>query len=293
MARYSLGQPVRLSTTVTSIAGVLGNAGALTLVITRPDGTKVTYNSPVNDGPGLYHQDAPTTDLGQAGHYQYLWTSTGTNAGESFGDFDVFNAATDVAILPLQDAKQMLNIPSSDTTNDAELQSWIATIESSMESMTGGPIINRSVTERVEISAGYTVLVVRQRPLVSLVSVVSASSGQPLTITDMTDLDPNAGTIRRALGLPFYGPYFTWLPIFLVTYIAGWGTAVPPSMNSAARIILAHLWQTQRGAVSPPLMGGEETVTLPGFGFAIPNRAAELLENGSQNGIPFCTEAWV
>ena len=127
----------------------------------------------------------------------------------------------------------------------------------------------------------------------SLVSVVSASSGQPLTITDMTDIDPNAGTIRRALGLPFYGPYFTWLPIFNVTYVAGWGVSVPPSMGMAARIILAHLWQTQRGAVSPPLMGGEETVVLPGFGFAIPNRAAELLENGSQGGIPFCTEAWV
>ena len=186
----------------------------------------------------------------------------------------------------------MLNIPLTTTTSDNELLSWIATIESSMEAFTGGPLINRSVTERVEITSGYTVLTVRQRPLVSLVSVVSASSGQALTITDMTDIDTNAGTIRRALGIPFIGPYFTWLPIFTVTYIAGWGTAVPAAFNSAARIILAHLWQTQRGAAPQPLMGGEETVMMPGFGYAIPNRALELLE-GSYNGMAFRSEAYV
>jgi hypothetical protein len=33
-------------------------------------------------------------------------------------------------------------------------------------------------------------------------------------------------------------------------------------------------------------------MAVPGFGFAIPSRAAELL-NGSQNGVPFMTEAYV
>jgi hypothetical protein len=39
-------------------------------------------------------------------------------------------------------------------------------------------------------------------------------------------------------------------------------------------------------------MGGMETVTIPGFGFAVPNMAAELL-NGSMNGVPFIQEAFV
>ena len=39
-------------------------------------------------------------------------------------------------------------------------------------------------------------------------------------------------------------------------------------------------------------MAGEQAVMVPGFGFAIPARAAELL-NGSQNGIPFLLEAYV
>jgi hypothetical protein len=33
-------------------------------------------------------------------------------------------------------------------------------------------------------------------------------------------------------------------------------------------------------------------VLLPGFGFLVPNRAAELL-NGSLNGMPFRLEAYV
>jgi hypothetical protein len=39
-------------------------------------------------------------------------------------------------------------------------------------------------------------------------------------------------------------------------------------------------------------MGGGEMVTVPGFGFAVPNMAAELL-NGSQGGIPFLSEAFL
>jgi hypothetical protein len=33
-------------------------------------------------------------------------------------------------------------------------------------------------------------------------------------------------------------------------------------------------------------------VTMPGFGFAIPNQAAELLD-GSQGGIPFIQQAYL
>ncbi len=32
---------------------------------------------------------------------------------------------------------------------------------------------------------------------------------------------------------------------------------------------------------------------MPGFGFAIPNRAAELLNGGAQNGVPFISEAYI
>lgn len=296
MSRYPSGQPVRVSTTVKDLTGALVNATSLTLVVkvAAADGTLTTtgtYTTPVNDSTGNYHQDIPVTDLTALGHYRYVWTATGTGAGVSKGDFDVYDPFED-AILPLQDAKDTLNIPQAMTTYDAELQSWIDTIETSLEGTTGGPAVNRSITERAVLDGSYTVLQVRQRPLVSVTSIVSVASGQAIDISSGLDLDPNAGTIRRKLGYPFYGPYFTWLPSMSVTYVAGWGVAVPAAFNAFGRIVIKHLWDTQHGPSARPSMGGDETVTLPGWGFAIPNRAAELL-NGSLNGMPFRLEAYV
>jgi hypothetical protein len=276
VARYPLGQPIRLTTTVRDTTGTLVDAGTLTLVakLAQADGTQVitgTYATPAHDSTGTYHQDIPVTDLASTGHYQYAWTSTGTGAGVSFGDFDIFDPF-ETAVLPLQDAKDTLNIPQSSTGSDAEIQSWIATIESSLERATGGPVVNRAVTERAEI---------RNQAVIAVGAIGT---------TDL-DLDVNAGLIRRNLGLPFVGPFY-WLPAVTVVYIAGWGVSVPAAFNSFARIVLAHLWTSQRaGAAAMPIGGGDMT-TIPGFGFAVPNEAAELL-NGSQNGIPFLDQAYV
>lgn len=294
MARYPLGQPIRLSATVRDVTGTLVNATALTLVakLAQADGTLLTtgtYATPVNDSTGAYHQDIPVTDLAAAGHYQYAWTAAGTGAGVSFGEFDVFDPF-ETSVLPLQDGKDALNIPQATTTSDAEIASYIATIESALERATGGPLVNRAVTERAEMMAGQTVILVRQRPLVSVTSITSASGGA-IDISAGLDLDVNAGAIRRPLGLPFYGPFFSWLPQVTVIYVAGWGTSVPAAFNSFARIVLQHLWTSQHGPSARPSMGGEEMVTIPGMGFAVPNMAAELL-NGSQNGVPFLAEAF-
>jgi hypothetical protein len=294
VARYPLNQPIRLSTTVRDVTGTLVNPGTLTLLVklAQADGTWLTtgtYASPANDSTGTYHQDIPVTDLAAIGHYQYAWTSTGTGAGVSWGDFDVFDPF-ETAVLPLGDAKDQLNIPQATTTFDSEIQSYIATIQSNLERMTGGPLVNRAFTERTEMQAGQTVIPVRQRPLVSVTSITGASGGA-IDISAGLDLDVNAGLIRRKLGLPFYGPFFAWLPQVTVTYVAGWGTSVPAAFNVAARIIIQHLWESQRGPLAMP-MAGEPAVMVPGFGFAIPNRAAELL-NGSQAGIPFMSEAYL
>jgi hypothetical protein len=283
-----------VSTTVRDATGTLVTPTTLTLLVktAQADGTWLTtgtYASPTLDSTGNYHQDVPVTDLTATGHYQYTWTSTGTGAGVSFGDFDVFDPF-ETAVLGLGDAKDALNIPQATTTSDTEIQSYIATITSCLERMTGGPLVNRVVTERSEMQAYQTVIPVRQRPLVSVTSITGASGGA-IDISAGLDLDVNAGLIRRQLELPFYGPFFTWLPMVNVTYVAGWGTSVPAAFNIAARIILQNLWSTQRGPLAMP-MAGEALVTVPGFGFAIPNQAAELL-NGSQHGIPFMAEAYV
>jgi len=286
---------VRLSTTVRDVTGALVDAGALTLLVklATADGTLTTtgtYATPAHDSTGTYHQDVPAADLASPGHYQYTWTSTGTGAGVSFGDFDVFDPF-ETAVLPLQDAKDMINDPQLVTTYDAEIQAFIATIETSLEGFTGGPLVNRVITaERAELLDSQTVILVRQRPLVSVTQVLGAG-GTAIDISAGLDLDPNAGTIRRKLGWPFYGPFFQWLPVVYVTYVAGWGTQVPAAFGLFARIVFKHMWETQHGPSARPSMGGQEMVNPPGFAFAIPNRAAELLD-GSLGGMPFRSEAY-
>ena len=300
MSRYPLGQPVTIPIIVKqrNVDGTysLADASTVTTVVklANADGTTTTtgtYAAPTHDSTGNYHQDIPVTDLTILGHYQWAVTTTGTGAGVSFGDFDVFDPF-EVALLPLQDAKDALNIPQATTSYDTELQQYIATIGTCLEAFTGGPLVNRSISERAVLTSSYTVLEVRQRPLVSVTSIVSVASGSALDISAGLDIDPLAGTIRRKLGYPFYGPYFTWLPAMTVTYVAGWGVAVPAAFNTAARIILQSLWETQHGPSARPQMGPSEMVTIPGFGFLVPNQAAEILD-GSLNGLPLRLEAYL
>lgn len=280
--RYPQGQPIRVSTTIHDVTGALVNAGTLTLAVAKPDATTQSYTTPVNDSTGAYHQDIPAADINTIGHYQYTWTSTGTGAGVSFGDFDVHDPF-EPAVLPLQDAKDMLNIPQATTTWDAEIQSWIATIETSLEGLTGGPLVNRSVTERGELDGTATVLQAQQRPVVSVASITPLTTGVPADLSMGADIDAGAGIIRAKPGFRFAG---SWDAPVTVTYTAGWGTAVPAAFNSAARIIIQHLWDTQHGPAVRPMMGGQDLTGLPPFPYLIPRGAAELL-NGQLNGMPF------
>jgi hypothetical protein len=276
---YPLGQPVRLTTTVKDISGNLTDPGDISLVLQLTDGTTTTYDynpgAIVRDSPGAFHLDLSATDLTIAGHYQYKWVTTGTAAGASGGSLDVYDLF-EPAVLSLQDAKAMLNVADTTTTYDAEILSWVNTIEAALEKITGGPLVNRTVTgERCEVTDNARTFVLRKRPLVSVTSVIDAFSGQTFITTDL-DVDTNSGVVRRRLGLPFITAYSA-NPIVLVTYVAGWGIPTPPAFNAAARIILDHLWATQRGPSTRPSLSGEETTETYGLGFAVPNRAAELL----------------
>ena len=297
MARYPIGQPVRILLAVQQLNpdGSYSPADPATLTtvvnLAQADGTQLTtgtYPSPVRNDVGDYYQDILAPDLAALGHYQWVATATGEGAGVLFGDFDVFDPF-EISVLPLQDAKDQLNIPQATTTYDAEIQGWISSIESQLERFTGGPVVNRQVTERCEAVNGMTQIILRQRPVQSLVSVTPESGGGAVSLTDMK-IDPNSGIIQRSTGWPIPGP-FLFTPWFNVVYVAGWGTSVPPAFGNFARIVLDHMWQVQRGETSLP-MSAEEAVSVPGFSFLVPRRAYELL-NGSQNGIPFTAEAVV
>ncbi len=289
MARYPLGGPVNVPLVVRSPAtGALVNDATLSLLVKlrQADGTYtagITYASPVNDSTGNYHQLVPAADLTIAGHYQWTATATGAGAGVSFGDFDVHDPF-EAAVLPLADAKDHLNIPQAVISSDTEIGSFLATIETSLEAMTGGPILNTTITERAEFSRDMLTLQPRQRPIVSVTSIVSVPNGATVDISAGLDLDNLAGVVRTKGGWAFSA----FSPLCTVTYVAGWGVQVPAAFNLATRYILEYLWTSQHGPAQRPSQGGaaSELVSVPGFAYLIPGGAAELLM-GSLNGLPF------
>jgi hypothetical protein len=77
------------------------------------------------------------------------------------------------------------------------------------------------------------------------------------------------GIVERKDGRWICGP-LRW------TYLAG-RSDVPANVDLAARLILQHMWETQRGRQGAERRGGSDEVFDPRFGFSIPRRAQELL----------------
>ena len=277
--RFPKGQPVRLSTTVTDVTGAPADAGSLQLTVQNPDLTQVVFTPPAHDGTGLYHYDLPAGSITQIGHYLFVWMSTAANAGVSRGEFDVFDPF-EPSVLSLQDAKSAVNINQATTTYDSELQAMLDTVTASLETITGGPAFNRSVSEYTQVSADYCAIVLRSRPVVSITSITDISTGTAISIPDIT-VDTNAGIVRRQLGLPFWSMGVRYQAV----YLAGWGTAIPPAFNQAASLIVQHLWRTARGPGLAPVPNDDMTF-LPGMSYAIPNRALEVMR-------PYSNEVYV
>lgn len=133
-----------------------------------------------------------------------------------------------------------------------------------------GPIIQRTITERVR-STGT--LRLSYTPVVAVTSVLLPDGSDPHPGV-VYDIDLDAGLVTYPLG---------WLQpglSFVVTYVAGMATSaldVPEDITEAVCIIARHLWATQRGrSLRPESRGGPDDQAAPA-GFAIPNRAVELL----------------
>ncbi|WP_406730896.1 hypothetical protein [Streptomyces sp. NBC_01794] len=202
----------------------------------------------------------------QAGRHSVRWVFT-TPANAYTDSFDVREAAPP-AILSLADAKKHLN--KTTTTDDDEIRGWVESVTAGIEGLCG-PVVVRTVVERHD-DRRVPVICLRQTPILSLTSVVAIlTGGTTYTVGDL-DVDSTTGVVQRLDGGSLTGP-------LRVTYTAG-RRIVPAAITSAAKIILQHLWRTQQGPGRPQLGVGDFDVTEPaaGFGYAIPNRALQLLE---------------
>lgn len=174
-----------------------------------------------------------------------------------------------MALITLDDAKAQLNI--TDDSQDAELQAYIDGLTPVIEGIIG-PVENRTVTETVRGTGAA--LALQQVPAVSLTSLTAQLTGGTSYNVAGLHLDGATGIVRR-----LDGGYFTGGP-WTAVYEAGRGT-VPATVNLASRILLQHLWSTQRFSRGGLAGGGDDysvTEPVPGFGYAVPNRVLQLLE---------------
>jgi hypothetical protein len=260
-----LGDLVPLAVKIRDASGAPMNASSVTLTISLPDGTTT---SPFVANPptitGEYNADFVPT---QYGRHRVHWVSTGPAV--AFDDiFDVRDPSS-TSLISLVDAKRHLNIPLGSTTDDEELRQFIEASTYAIERHRNEVIARRVFTEPVRPSG---VVQLDNRPVIRLISLTS-----PSTTWNVLDwaVDQWSGVIT---GSGLSGDV-------TAVYEAGY-VQVPAHYVLACKIVLAHLWQTQRIATAGPqtgfgirnqTQGQEQILTTSGFGNALPPRAVELL----------------
>lgn len=284
-----LGELQRLTFTLTSPGGGLVNADTVSLNITLPDGSITTITPVDPTSTGLYQYDYLTV---QSGRHLVRWVATGTNPGAHTDAFDVFDSQPSY-LLSLADVKAQLNLTT--TAEDEELQTFIESATAVIEDYIDKVLIQRTITEEhylTDYSWGFgqnygqpaawgipaRKLALRKRPALTLVSVDRFDGTLSWDVTNNLHLNPS-GIVDVLFGNPLSGHV-------RVVYTAGM-SVIPARYTLAAAIIVQHLWQTQRG-----LKGSPKTSSLAephGYGasylgFAIPQRALELLGSGGKLG---------
>lgn len=172
-----------------------------------------------------------------------------------------------MAVLTLPEAKQQLNVLAGDTSLDEELGAYIAAVDEVVERETRQAVSRRTVTERHD-TARQDSLFLRLRPVVQVASITQADGTRTWDVGQVY-LDADAGVLQAPRGQWFAGTVE-------VTYEAGYAADdIPDNFKLAARILLQHLWETQRSRFGAARSSALEAV--PGRGYAVPNAVLELL----------------
>ncbi|MEV6477621.1 hypothetical protein [Streptomyces sp. NPDC051657] len=261
---YDLGATVRLTAECQDPGGTLTTADTATLTVTLPGGATATPAA-AETAPGTYQADYVSS---APGRHTVRWVFTGP--ADAYTDsFDVRPLAPPT-ILSLADAKRHLKLQPTRSDRDDEIRGWTESITRGIEGLCG-PVVVRTVEERHDARQADTI-VLRHVPALELTSITPLQPAAPGHDVDSLDLDPDTGVVRRIHGGTFSG-------LLLCIYTAG-RPIVPANITAAARIIVQHLWRTTQGPGRPQLGTGDFDVTEPmiGFGYAIPNRALQLLE---------------
>jgi hypothetical protein len=263
---YDLGATARLTAECRDPGGTLTTASTAVVTVTLPDETTATP-AVTNTGTGLYRADYVTV---QAGRHTVRWLFT-TPAHAYADSFDVREAALPT-VLSLADAKELLKKNGQD--DDARVRFWLDATTRAVEYFVG-PVIVRQVIEDHHVGV-VQALALNRTPAVSLVSVAALLSGGTSYDVDDLNLDGAKGIVTRKDGGHLVGP-------LRATYRAG-RPVISPNIPAAAQVILQHLWRTQTGEGRPQRGTNDYDVTepIPGLGYAIPNRAVQMMNPDDQ-----------
>ena len=295
MGPYDLGGPVPtgdLAFQVTDDAGNPVDASETpVLTITLPDQTTVTPAVGATPATaGTYLPAAPYVTT-QAGHHLWAWTAGGTYPAAYVDSFEV-RAAPDPTIASLAEAREILHLDPSDTSQDSVIRGYSQAVTEWIEYVCG-PVVTQQVTQVVR--AQGAVLILPRTPVrTDMGTTLDASNRRDGSTTNgivsitplmtygfMYDLDQllvdgPSGIVRQSAGLPFFysGDPFSQ---FLVTWWAG-RAVIPWGIYEAHKIALKHVYGVNRGgAAATGSVAAEEETTPTGFGFSVPTRAVELL----------------
>ena len=295
MGPYDLGAPVPpadLAFTLTDSSGNPVNAGTPpVLTITLPDQTTVTPAVATPVQTGIYQPSAQYVTT-ESGHHLWSWLCIdATHPGAYTDSFEV-RLAPDPTIISLAEAREILHTDPGDTATDSIIRGYSQATTEWIEHECGA-VVSRQVTENVRAQGNALVLSFApvRTDLGTVIDTIYQRDGSThngivsitplLTYGFMYDLDqlitdPDTGIVRQAAGLPFFYSA-DWLAQYKVTYWAG-RKVIPWGIYEAAKIALEHIYQVERGGTGANDMTAGESVTLlPGFGFAVPNRAIQLL----------------
>lgn len=248
-----LGDPWVGQVLVTSDGSTAADPTAITVTITKPDGT-TTSPTPTQLGTGSYQATYTPTLVGR--HTVY-WHATGTYESAVTDTFEVRPSASNM-ILSLAEARQALNFVK--TINDEELRDYVDSVTTLIENRIG-PVIPRSFTEVV---SGSTFLYLSYTPVTAITSITGRLTGAVTVLSANTIYDPTTGLVQLVDRSGFNSDTYT------VVYTAGRG--LDPGIKQAARITLQHLWMNQRG--NAPARDAD-SYTAP---FSLPNAAREYLD---------------
>lgn len=246
------------------------NAGSVTLTIGLPDGTTVTP-AVSNPSPGSYRVDYQTV---QVGRHTVRWLATGVNSSAYADSFDVLPGDPGY-IVSLSRAKRKLRIPFDDHEHDEDLRDYIQAATNVIEDYTKWTIPRRSFTETVDLCGSVSrTLVLGRAPVISVTSVDSVDGSVSWDVSGL-DVNTASGVVTVLSGSLFRG-------LLRAVFVAGM-SVIQAKYTRAALIIIEHLWQTERAqSQAGPFPGAYDDTAegmrfMRGAGYAIPNRALELL----------------